>query len=634
MAAENRLTHEKSPYLRQHAHQPVHWHAWGPEALALARRLDRPVLLSSGYSTCHWCHVMAHESFDDPAVARRMNDAFVCIKLDREERPDIDKLYITAVSALTGSAGWPLNVFLTPELKPFFGGTYFPPTPRFGTVAWPDLVDHIARLWQDPDQRRRLRQSAESIAAAIAEHLNWRGAEALRSDVDPEADARRTLHQRYDRQLGGFGPAPKFPSPSLLTFLLAEAQARGASAGRDPDGLDMALDTLRRMVRGGIYDQVGGGFHRYSVDERWHVPHFEKMLYDNAQLAGVLLEAHRVSGDETLARAARETLDYLLRDLQGPEGGFFAAEDADSPDPGSPAAPAREGAFYLWRHDEVERLLGPPDAAWFAHRFGMQPAGNVAEDPHGMFGGQNVLFVAHDIQATARHFQAEAPEVRRRLDAARAVLMAARERRPRPHRDEKIVVEANGLAIAALARAAVDFKDRSDGARYLAAAVDAAGFIQRHLYDPAANRLRRRWCDGEAGIDAMATDYAFLAQGLADLYAATKDERWRRWAERLADALLERFQDPAGGFFLTSADAADVPLVRIKEDGDSVIPSAASMAALAMLRLADWTGREDFRRAALRAVDAVLAHLVHSPEAAAMMLTARLNAGPAKGQAI
>jgi uncharacterized protein len=627
MPFENLLILEKSPYLRQHAHQPVDWHAWGPEALELARRLDRPILLSSGYSTCHWCHVMAHESFDDPAVARRMNDAFVCIKLDREERPDIDKLYITAVSALTGSAGWPLNVFLTPDLKPFFGGTYFPPVPRFGSVAWPDLVDHIARLWRDPDQRRRICQSAESITAAIAEHLNWREAPAVPAGMDPVADARRALARRYDRQHGGFGPAPKFPSPALLTFLIAEAETRGASAGTDPNGLDMALETLRRMVRGGIYDQVGGGFHRYSVDDRWHVPHFEKMLYDNAQLAGVLLEAHQASGDEMLARAAVETLEYLLRDLQGPEGGFFAAEDADSPVPGDPNVPAREGAFYVWRHDEVERLLGPQDATWFAHRFGMQSAGNVAEDPHGMFGGQNVLFVAHDIQETARHFQAEAPEVRRRLNAAREVLMAARGRRPRPHRDEKIVVEGNGLAISALARAAVDFKDRRDGARYLAAAVDAASFIQRHLYDPAANRLRRRWCDGEGGIDAMATDYAFLAQGLADLYAATADIRWRDWAEQLADALLERFQDPGGGFFLTSADAVDVPLSRIKEDGDSVIPSASSMAALVMQRLAAWTGRADFGTAAQRTVDAVLAHLAQSPEAAAMMLTARLNAG-------
>ncbi|MDD2603509.1 MAG: DUF255 domain-containing protein, partial [Desulfobacteraceae bacterium] len=257
MTFENHLIREKSPYLRQHAHQPVDWHPWGPDALALARRLDRPILLSSGYSTCHWCHVMAHESFDDPAVARRMNDAFVCIKLDREERPDIDKLYITAVSALTGSAGWPLNVFLTPDLKPFFGGTYFPPTSRFGTVAWPDLVDHIARLWQDPDQRRRLRQSAESITAAVVAHLNGSRSGAVSGGPNPVAAARQALAQRYDRRNGGFGPAPKFPSPSLLTFLIAEGDARGARAGDDPDGLDMALETLRRMIRGGIYDQVG-----------------------------------------------------------------------------------------------------------------------------------------------------------------------------------------------------------------------------------------------------------------------------------------------------------------------------------------------------------------------------------------
>jgi uncharacterized protein YyaL (SSP411 family) len=624
MAAENRLIHQKSPYLRQHAHQPVDWHAWGPEALALARRLDRPILLSSGYSTCHWCHVMAHESFDDPAVARRMNDGFVCIKLDREERPDIDKLYITAVSALSGSAGWPLNVFLTPDLKPFFGGTYFPPARRFGAVAWPELIDHIARLWKDPDQRRRLRQSAESIAAAIAEHLNWQ-ATPPSGGPNPVVAARQALVRRYDRRHGGFGPAPKFPSPSLLTFLIAEAEARGARAGSDPDGLDMALETLRRMVRGGIYDQVGGGFHRYSVDDRWHVPHFEKMLYDNAQLAGLLLEAHRVGGGDVFSRAAAETLDYLLRDLQGPEGGFFAAEDADSPVPGDPEAPAREGAFYVWDQGTVDRLLDPADAALWAYRFGMRPEGNVVDDPHGMFSGQNVLFLAHDLGETAARFQMAVPEVKRRLDAARVVLMEARAQRPRPHRDEKIVVEGNGLVISALAKAAGYLKDGDNGLRYQAAAVDAAAFIQRRLYDPAANRLRRRWCDGEAGIDAMATDYAFLAQGLADLYAATADIRWRDWAERLAEALLERFQDPDGGFFLTSADAVDVPLARIKEDSDSVIPSAASVAALVMLRLADWTGRKDFKAAAQRTVDTVLAHQAQNPETAALMLTARLR---------
>ncbi|MDY0311649.1 MAG: thioredoxin domain-containing protein [Desulfobacterales bacterium] len=630
MTFENHLIREKSPYLRQHAHQPVDWHPWGPDALALARRLDRPILLSSGYSTCHWCHVMAHESFDDPAVARRMNDAFVCIKLDREERPDIDKLYITAVSALTGSAGWPLNVFLTPDLKPFFGGTYFPPTSRFGTVAWPDLVDHIARLWQDPDQRRRLRQSAESITAAVVAHLNGSRSGAVSGGPNPVAAARQALAQRYDRQNGGFGPAPKFPSPSLLTFLIAEGDARGARAGDDPEGLDMALETLRRMIRGGIYDQVGGGFHRYSVDERWHVPHFEKMLYDNAQLAGVLLEAHRVSGDEMFARAAMETLNYLLRDLQGPEGGFFAAEDADSPVSGDPAAPAREGAFYVWDHGAVDRLLDPADAALWAYRFGMQPTGNVVDDPHGMFTGQNVLFAAQGIEAAARHFNLEALEVQRRLDAARNVLMTAREQRPRPHRDEKIVAEANGLAISALAKAAGHFKDSENGARYQEAAVRAATFVQKHLYDAVAHRLKRRWCDGAAGIDAMATDYAFLAQGLADLYAATADTRWRDWAEQLADVFLERFQDPDGGLFLTSVDAADVPLTRIKEDSDSVIPSASSVAALVMRRLAAWTGRDDLRAAARRTVDAVLAHLGQSPEAAAMMLTARLKAGRTK----
>ncbi len=617
----NRLIHEKSPYLRQHARQPVDWYPWGPEALALAARLDRPMLLSIGYSTCHWCHVMAHESFDDPAVARRMNDAFVCIKLDREERPDLDKLYITAVSALTGSAGWPLNVFLTPEGKPFFGGTYFPPAPRVGTVAWPDLVDHIARLWSDPAQRQRLRQSADALSAAIVDHLTWSRPPETLPARDLAAQARQALVQRFDRHRGGFGPAPKFPSPSLLAFLMADAEVRGALPGKDPDGLDMALATLRHMVRGGIYDQVGGGFHRYSVDDRWHVPHFEKMLYDNAQLADVLLEAHRHSSDETFSRSAGETLNYLLRDLQSPEGGFYSAEDADSPVDASPGAESREGAFYVWESEEMDRLLPPDDAALWRYRYGMRPEGNVAEDPHGMFGGRNVLFVARGIEETARHFGLDVNEARSRLQEAQNVLMRAREGRPRPHRDEKIVVETNGLAISALARAATAVPD---GGRYRKAAVDAASFIESRLYDPATNRLRRRWCDGEAGIDALASDYAFLALGLADLSEATGDARWRSWAERLAEALLDRFYDPeGGGFFMTPADAVDVPLTRIKEDVDSVIPSASSAAAWVLIRLARWTGRADFRNAAARTADAVLARLSRSPEAVARMLVAR-----------
>ena len=625
--ATNRLIAEKSPYLLQHARNPVNWYPWGSEALALARRQDRPILLSIGYSTCHWCHVMARESFQDPDVARRMNRYFVCIKLDREERPDLDRLYMTAVTALTGSGGWPLNVFLTPDLKPFFGGTYFPPQRRPGMAAWPDLLDLIAQHWNDPERRRRILESAEAVSDAVRQHLTWQTA-AAGDAARLTTAARQSIARRYDPVHGGFGHAPKFPAPAVQTFLLADtlfAGDRGVKGTSKAAGLQMAETTLRRMAAGGIYDQVGGGFHRYSVDERWHVPHFEKMLYDNAQLATALLDTYLVTGAADLARVAADTLAYVLRDLSSPGGGFYAAEDADSPTVNLTGGDhGREGAFYVWTMDEIERILGPAEAALWADRYGMRPDGNVVDDPHGELRGQNVLYVARDLDAVARRAGCSADQARQRLAAARQLLFRARRDRPRPHRDEKVLVEWNGLMITALARASQVLVAPGSVDPYIEAAAKAARFIRLELYDAVRNRLKRRWCDGQAAMDGVAADYAFLAQGLLDMYAATLEEPYLRWAERLGDALLDRFYDrPTGGIYMTDADAAtEAPLARIREDTDNVTPSAASVASLVLLRLARLTGREEFSTAARAAIDAVLARLAGAPEAAPLMLVA------------
>lgn len=616
----NRLIHEKSPYLQQHAYNPVDWHAWGAEALQKAQTTNTPILLSIGYSTCHWCHVMEHESFNDAGIAGLMNRNFICIKVDREERPDLDKIYITAVSAMTGSAGWPLNVFLTPEGHPFYGGTYFPPRARPGVPAWPEVLQTIAEHWSDPARQKQLLASGQKVAATLQEHLAWQSGDEKPDRKLAELTLQR-LRASYDAANGGFSRAPKFPSPSLLQFLLACSRGEGEEDPQtaSPAGRQMATHTLDAMARGGIHDQLGGGFHRYATDPNWQVPHFEKMLYDNAQLLGVYLAAYRLTDNGRYARVARGIADYVLRDLTHPAGGFFAAEDADSlpPEPAGQAVP-KEGAFFTWRMAEVETLLGE-DSRVFSYRYGLRPEGNALYDPHHEFDGLNILYEAHTVAETAAHFDLPREQVADVLKGATQKLLAAREQRPRPHRDEKVLTSWNALMISGLARAYPVLDEK----RYRDAARRGADFILDRLYDPAHQILHRSWCDGEGRLPGTADDYVFLVQAFLDLYEADFELHWLQKALQFNASAVQRFYDAdTGGFYLTGRDDDQHLILRVKEDTDSVIPSASSVAALNLQRLAYLTGREDLQHMADRTIAAGLSRMQAHPEAVTGMLLA------------
>ena len=608
----NRLANEKSPYLQQHAHNPVDWYPWGPKAFAKARAENKPIFLSVGYSTCHWCHVMERESFENGAIAEILNRAFVPVKVDREERPDVDRIYMTFVQATTGGGGWPMSVWLTPDLKPFFGGTYFPPDDRWGRVGFAAVLERIAEAWRE--ERDKIVASSVDVIEQLERHA---GSVAGGSAGTPGRGALEAafyaLRRSYDTRYGGFGGAPKFPRPAAFHFLL-----RYGVRARNAEALEMVTGTLGAMARGGIHDQLGGGFHRYAVDERWFVPHFEKMLYDQAQLAVSYVEAFQITGEREYAETARRTLDYVLRDLRDSSGGFYSAEDADSaPDAAHPETKS-EGAFYLWTQAEIERLAGAPAAGWFAFRYGVQKDGNVANDPHGEFAGKNILYQAHTEEETAREAGRSLQEVRAALREAEGKLFAARAGRPRPHLDDKVLAAWNGLAIAALARAGAAL----DEPVYTEAAVQAAEFLAGRMYDPATGVLLRRYRQGEAAIPGFLDDYAFFAQACLDLYEAIFDVRWLKLAEELATKMRERFEDTArGGFFSTGADDASL-VMRIKDDYDGAEPSGNAVAILTLLRLAAMTGREELRASAERALDAFAGRIAHEPLALPQMLGA------------
>ena len=575
----NALAAETSPYLRQHRDNPVDWLPWGEEALSRARREDRPLLVSIGYSSCHWCHVMERESFEDPQVADLMNRSFVCVKVDREERPDVDAIYMEAVQAMTGHGGWPLNVFLTPEQVPFHGGTYFPPEPRHGMPSWPQVLEAVALAWRD--RRDEIRAGSDRIRGRLS------GGAALTPSsqpIDPRSldAAVDALALTYDAEHGGFGGAgrgagPQFPAASVIELLLARAAAAPpANATARPDA-GMALHSMRAMARGGIHDQVGGGFHRYSVDAAWTVPHFEKMLYDNALLARAYLHGWLVSGDEELLEVCRGTLDWVLREMRGPEGGFYSALDADSE--------GVEGRFYVWTLAELEHALGE-DADGAIAWFGATEEGNFAEGG----AGANVL-QGHGPRPPAE----QAARIRARLLDARA-------ERVRPGLDDKRVCSWNALMISALADAGATLGAHGvDGETYLRAAREGAGFVLERLRG-ADGRLLRTYNDGRARLDAYLEDHAFLVEALLTLYEATFEERWFVEARVLADTIVERFGDPVrGGFFSTAADHEPL-LARRKDLEDAPIPSGSSSAALGMLRLAALTGEHDYERQALGAL--------------------------------
>ncbi|OGV64218.1 MAG: thioredoxin domain-containing protein [Lentisphaerae bacterium RIFOXYB12_FULL_65_16] len=606
----NHLGTEKSPYLLQHAHNPVDWYTWGEAAFAKARREQKPIFLSVGYSTCHWCHVMAHESFENAEIAKILNAHFVSIKVDREERPDVDKVYMTYVQATTGGGGWPMSVWLTPDLKPFFGGTYFPPENRWGQPGFGSVLTQIAAAWEKD------REKILNSAAAVTRQLQQ--ATAVRADAGVELATSLLdagYHQfkaSYEPRYGGFGGAPKFPRPVALGFMLRYHARTGTK-----DALDMCLFTLRKMADGGMHDHIGGGFHRYSVDTFWHVPHFEKMLYDQAQLAESYLDAYQITHDPVFADVARDILDYVLRDMTGTDGQFYSAEDADSPVPSNPAEHA-EGAFYVWERQELVAALGKDTVEVFGYHYGVEPNGNAPTDPHGEFANKNILIVRHTLAATGQKFGKSADDIRDLLANACLKLREIRAQRPRPHLDDKTLTAWNGLMISALARAAQVL----DEPRYLAAARKAAAFIESRLVDRKTGKLLRRYRAGEAAIDGFVDDYAFLIQGLLDLYEASFDVKWLTWATGLQEEQNGRFWDKdEGGYFSTSAESPHV-LLRVKEDYDGAEPSPNSVAALNLLRLSQMTGCEEFRAQAERVFSAFGSRLEQAPHAMPQMLVA------------
>jgi uncharacterized protein len=615
----NRLAQEKSPYLLQHAHNPVDWYPWGDEAFEKARRENKPIFLSVGYSTCHWCHVMAHESFENEEIAALMNREFVNIKVDREERPDVDRVYMTFVQATTGGGGWPMSVWLTPDLKPFVGGTYFPPEDRYGQPAFRNVLERIATAWKE--NHDKIVDQGGKIVEALRESQSATTAEGKIDAAILDA-AYRQLERSYDSKEGGFGNAPKFPRPVAFNFL-TRFYARDTNGESGKHALEMTLFTLRKMAAGGMHDHIGGGFHRYSVDRYWHVPHFEKMLYDQAQLATAYLDAFQITRDRQYESVARDILDYVARDMVSKEGGFFSAEDADSPVIAAGAdrghLETKEGAFYVWTEKEIDAALGNA-ADIFAFHYGVQPQGNAPEgsDPQDEFRGKNILIERHTIAETAQHFKKTGEEVKNSLAQSRAKLFSIRAKRPRPHLDDKIIAAWNGLMISAYARAARIL----DEPRYLEIATRAAKFLRTNLYEEKSKLLYRNYRGGRSDIEGFADDYAFVIQGLLDLYEASFDVEWLKFAVELQETQDRFFFDEkTGGYFSTSGKDQSV-FLRMKDDNDSAEPAASSVAALNLFRLAQFRDDKQIAERARKTTDTFATTLSHFPSAMPQMLVA------------
>ena len=595
MEKVNRLAGEKSPYLLQHRHNPVDWFPWGEEAFEKARAEGKPIFLSIGYSTCHWCHVMERESFENGDVAAFLNEHFVSVKVDREERPDVDKIYMTAVQAMAGQGGWPLSVFLTGELKPFYGGTYFPPFGVSGRPGFLDLLRGLAEAWRD--RREEVLRSSADLHERLIQLCDSSSATGYPLSPAVLDKAAALFRQEYDPVDGGFGRAPKFPRPSLPAFLLRH----GVRSGNKGE-VQMVLRTCERMAKGGICDQIGGGFARYSVDSKWLVPHFEKMLYDNAQLIGLYLDAFLVSGEDRFAQTAREILDYVRRDMTHEQGGFFSAEDADSE--------GKEGKFYCWTRSELEMLLEREEFQVFARHYGVTEQGNFVDhsDPNPL-PGQNVLSVV-DENLSEKEWKI--------LAQAKRKVFAARCRRVRPHLDDKVLVSWNGLMLGAAARAYGVLGD-SD---YLALAERNFRFLWTTFWDESAVCLGHCWREGEADAVPLLQGYACLVSGVVDLYEVTLNSQYLRAGVALADAMIRRFFDEArGGFWQSGVESADL-ILRFKEDYDGAEPSGNSLAMLALQKLAAICGREDYQKTVEKCFEAFAERLDQLPQALPLMLLA------------
>ncbi|MDB6040587.1 MAG: hypothetical protein JWM99_4428 [Verrucomicrobiales bacterium] len=588
----NRLAREKSPYLLQHQHNPVDWFAWGDEAFNKARADKKIIFLSIGYSTCHWCHVMERESFEDPKLASFLNQHFVSIKVDREERPDVDKIYMTAVQAMGQGGGWPLNVFLTSDLKPFYGGTYWPPESKYGRPSFLQVLEHIVELWQE--RPGDITKTSLEFHEKLTEHTAVDGTDSRSLSPALLRDAARQFKDEYDSQYGGFGGAPKFPRPAQPSFILRQAVRHD-----DKNGIEMVLNTCEHMARGGMYDQLGGGFSRYSVDAMWLVPHFEKMLYDNAQLVQLYLDAWLVSGDRAKADVARDIIRYVLRDMTHQGGGFFSAEDADSE--------GKEGKFYCWTNEELQKLLTPNEFKLAVHYFGVTEKGNFVDhsDPHPL-PNQNILYVAHP-----KLSDSEKPV----LQSAKQKMFAARAGRVRPHLDDNVLASWNGLMLGAIARAAAVLDDPG----FLTAAEKNAAFIRSKLWDEPSRTLFHRWRDGERDQVQLLDAYSNTLDGMLYLYEATLNPKHLEFARAVAESMIEKFYDAKNGGFWQSAGADDL-ILRIKDDYDGAEPSGNSMAVLALLRLAAITDNPAYKNPAEKTLKLFGGRLQRMPRAVPFLL--------------
>jgi uncharacterized protein YyaL (SSP411 family) len=596
----NRLISEVSPYLRQHAHNLVDWYPWGTEAFEKAQKEDKPIFLSIGYSTCHWCHVMAHESFEDPEVARLMNEAFVSVKVDREERPDIDNVYMGVCQVMTGGGGWPLSIVMTPDKRPFFAATYIPREGRFGLAGMTELIPRIKELWES--RRGELLGLSNNITAVLQQSSQGTPGEELH---ERELElAYEQLAKRFDGQHAGFSGAPKFPAPHNLLFLL-----RYWKRGGNREALDMVEKTLQAMRRGGIYDHVGFGFHRYSTDSQWLVPHFEKMLYDQAMTAMAYTEAYQATGKEDYGKTAREIFTYVLRDMTAPEGGFYSAEDADSE--------GEEGKFYVWTQEEVRDTLGNDELSFVARVFNIEKEGNFMDQATGKKGGANILHVRESLEELASELSLSQSDLQSHLEVVRRKLFAYREKRVRPMKDDKVLADWNGLMIAALAKGAQAF----DEPQYAEAARHAANFVLGNLRRP-DGRLWHRYRDRQAGVQANLDDYVFLVWGLVELYEAIFDAKYLKVAVELTRDMVSHFWDQdGGGLYLTPEDGESL-LVRKKEIYDGAIPSGNSVAMLNLLRLGRMTATPDWEVKAALIGRAFSRSIRQSPSAHAQLMVA------------
>jgi uncharacterized protein len=619
----NRLINEKSPYLLQHAHNPVDWYSWGDDAFEKARTEDKPIFLSIGYSTCYWCHVMEREVFENDSIAELMNKYFINIKVDREERPDVDRVYMSALQSMTGSGGWPMSMFLTPELKPFYGATYVPPRAKYGRSGFEDLTNEINDAWHN--RRGEILKAGDEITSflksqdkLLSEEKGIPGKEAIENCYNE-------FLRRFDSEYGGFDNAPKFPRPSGFNFLL-----RYYYRNHKEEALKMVDKTLVEMAKGGIHDHIGGGFHRYSVDRFWRVPHFEKMLYDQAQLASIYTDVYQITKNIFYADIVKDTLNYVIRKFSHKGGGFYSAEDAESivkpPIPSPVGADLRvgplkeEGAFYVWEKSDIDKLLGQQNSEIFCHYFDVGERGNIpaGSDPHNVFTDKNILYVSKSISETANHFNVSTDRINEIINESKKILFDAREKGPHPHLDDKILVSWNGLMISSFARAYQIFNEMA----YLDASEKSANFIFSKLYEPKTHTLLHRFRDGEARFDGALEDYAFFIQALLDLYEASFKQNYLEIAVHLCSTMISLFYDNEnGGFFDVSANAKNI-IVRTKEYYDSAEPAGNSVAVTVLLRISQFTDNKELHEKAGKSLSAFSAIINSQPYAVPQMLCA------------